>query len=117
MDGVISLPICFAGFFLIPDLPENTRAFYLSDEDAVLARKRMDDVDRAPRRKLEWSILRRVFTRWHVYALTVLYTIFVNTGPSSRVSPFSLWLKARGYPVSKIVSTSPILFPLFFPLI
>lgn len=31
MDGVISAPICIAGFFLLPDLPENTRAFYLSE--------------------------------------------------------------------------------------
>lgn len=107
MDGVISTPICLAGYFLIPDLPENTRAFYLTDEDAELARKRMDDVGRAPRRKLGWSILRRVFTRWHVYALTVLYIIFINTGPSSSVSPFALWLKGLGYPVTKIVRFSP----------
>lgn len=32
MDGIISLPICLAGFFLLPDLPENTRAFYLKEE-------------------------------------------------------------------------------------
>lgn len=32
MDGIISLPICIAGFFLIPDLPENTRAFYLTED-------------------------------------------------------------------------------------
>ena len=31
MDGIISAPICLAGFFLLPDLPENTRAFYLND--------------------------------------------------------------------------------------
>jgi ACS family pantothenate transporter-like MFS transporter len=103
MDGIISTPICLAGYFLIPDLPENTRAFYLTDEDAELARKRMDDVERAPRRQLGWSILRRVFTRWHVYALTVLYIIFINTGPSSSVNPFALWLKERGYPITKIV--------------
>jgi ACS family pantothenate transporter-like MFS transporter len=103
MDGVISLPICFAGYFFIPDLPENTRAFYLTNEDAELARKRMDDVGRAPRSKLGWSILQRVFRRWHVYALTVLYIIFINIGPSSSVNPFSLWLKSRGYPISKIV--------------
>ncbi|KUJ07900.1 major facilitator superfamily transporter [Mollisia scopiformis] len=102
MDGVISTPICLAGFFLIPDLPENTRAFYLNEEDSALARKRMDDVGRAPRKKLGWSILRRVFTRWHVYALTVLYIIFINTGPSSSVSPMALWLKATGWPVTQI---------------
>ena len=104
MDGVISTPICIAGFFFIPDLPENSRAFYLNEEDKEMARKRMEDVGRAPRKKLGWSILRRVFTRWHVYALTVLYIIFINTGPSSSISPLALWLKATGWPVSQIVS-------------
>ncbi|KAH8754101.1 major facilitator superfamily transporter [Diaporthe sp. PMI_573] len=102
MDGVISLPICLAGYFMIPDLPENTRAFYLTDDDAALARKRMDSIGRAPRRKLGWSILKRVFTRWHVWALTLLYIIFINTGPSSSVNPLSLWLKANGYPVTSV---------------
>jgi ACS family pantothenate transporter-like MFS transporter len=77
MDGVISLPICVAGFFLIPDLPENTRAFYLTEnvsylvtrtethtkdkKDRVIAKKRMESVGRAPRGKLGWSSLRRIF--------------------------------------------------------
>lgn len=104
MDGVISAPICLAGFFLIPDLPENSRAFYLNKEDIALAQRRMEDVGRAPRRKLGWSILKRVFTRWHVWALTVLYIIFINTGPSSSISPLALWMKATGWPVTQIVS-------------
>lgn len=104
VDGVISTPICLAGLFLIPDLPENTRAFYLSDEEADLARKRMNDIGRAPRKRLGWSILRRLFSRWHVYALTVLYVIFINVGPSSSVSPLSLWLKANNWPITLIVS-------------
>lgn len=102
MDGIISAPICLAGFFLIPDLPENTRAFYLNADDTALARKRMDDIGRAPRRKLGWSILKRVFQRWHVWVLTVLYIIFINTGPSSSVNPMSLWLKATGWSVTLI---------------
>lgn len=104
MDGVISTPICLAGYFMIPDLPENTRAFYLTDDDASLARKRMESIGRAPRRKLGWSILKRVFTRWHVWALTLLYIIFINTGPSSSVNPLPLWLKANGWPVTSVVS-------------
>jgi ACS family pantothenate transporter-like MFS transporter len=31
LDGVISLPIAFAGFFLYPDSPSNTRVFYLNE--------------------------------------------------------------------------------------
>lgn len=32
MDGVISIPIALWGFFGLPDLPHNTRAFYWSAE-------------------------------------------------------------------------------------
>ena len=108
MDGLISLPICLAGYFMIPDLPDNTRAFYLNDEDKDLAQKRMDDIGRAPRKKLGWSILRRVFTRWHVWGLTTLYIIFINTGPSSSISPLALWLKATGWPITLTVSQHPV---------
>ena len=78
MDGIISAPICVAGFFLLPDLPENTRAFYLSedvgihpreartqpniDQDRSLGRKRMEAVGRAPRQKLTLATLRRIFS-------------------------------------------------------
>ncbi|CAG8960544.1 hypothetical protein HYFRA_00008264 [Hymenoscyphus fraxineus] len=102
MDGVISAPICLAGFFLIPDLPENTRAFYLTQEDKELARKRMSDIGRAPRKKLGWDIWRRVFKRWHVYVLTVLYILFLNSTPSTSVAPLALWLKSRNFPVTQI---------------
>jgi hypothetical protein len=78
MDGVISLAVACAGFWLIPDLPENSRAFYLSKDQIALAVKRMDDVGRAPRSKLGWSAFKRIFGRWHVYFLTVLYIIFIN---------------------------------------
>ncbi|PVH72682.1 major facilitator superfamily transporter [Cadophora sp. DSE1049] len=100
MDGLISLPICIAGFFLIPDLPENTRAFYLTREDAVRARKRMADVGRAPRRKLGWLVLGRVFSSWRVWALSGLYVVFLNVGPGGSVSPLALWLKETEWSVS-----------------
>ncbi|KAL6705102.1 hypothetical protein ACN47E_007361 [Coniothyrium glycines] len=102
MDGVISAPICIAGFFLLPDLPENTRAFYLDENDRVLAKDRMVKVGRAPRTRLGRSAFKRIFGRWHVYLLTILYIIFINISPSSSVNPFSIWLKSEGYSVSKI---------------
>ncbi|CAK1356418.1 unnamed protein product [Cercospora beticola] len=102
MDGVISAPIAIAGLFLIPDLPENSRAFYLRKDQIVLAQKRMESVGRAPRTKLGWSAWKRIFGRWHVYLLTILYIIFINTGPSSSINPFSLWLKDAGYSVELI---------------
>ncbi|KAK0109537.1 hypothetical protein ONS95_002224 [Cadophora gregata] len=100
MDGIISLPICISGYFMIPDLPENTRAFYLTESDAVRARKRMADVGRAPRGRLTWSGVGRVFSGWRIGALTGLYVAFVNTGPGGSVSPLALLLKERGWSVS-----------------
>lgn len=79
MDGIISFPICCAGYFLIPDLPENSRAFYLSGDQLELAQRRMSDVGRAPRTKLGLSAWKRIFGRWHVYLLTIMYIIFINT--------------------------------------
>lgn len=118
MDGVISLPICLAGFFLFPDLPENTRAFYLRPKDVEMAKKRMDDIGRAPRRKLGWSILRRLFSRWHVYALSALYLNFLVCFPSNSVNTFSLWLKAEDWPVTMIVSSPlPILPSISFTIL
>jgi ACS family pantothenate transporter-like MFS transporter len=105
IDAAISFPICMAAFFLIPDLPENSRAFYLSFEDTELAKKRMNDIGRAQRRELGWSIIQRVFSKWHVYALTALYINFLILFPSTSVNPLALWLKANDWPVVMIVST------------
>ncbi|KAJ0278237.1 hypothetical protein COL940_007356 [Colletotrichum noveboracense] len=70
--------------------------------DREMARNRMNTVGRAPRTKLGLSAFKRIFGRWHVYYLTVLYIIFINIGPSSSVNPFSLWLKSKGESVEKI---------------
>ncbi|KAI1392784.1 MFS general substrate transporter [Hypoxylon trugodes] len=102
VDGIISLPICLAGFFILPDLPENTRAFYLNESDRGLAKKRMDQIGRAPRTKLGRSAFKRIFGRWHVYLLTILYVIFISIGPSGSINPFALWLKAKGESVERI---------------
>ena len=32
MDGVISMPIALAGYYFLPDIPETSRARYLSAE-------------------------------------------------------------------------------------
>ncbi|KAH0383801.1 putative MFS transporter Liz1/Seo1, partial [Aureobasidium melanogenum] len=41
VDGIISLPICIAGFIFLPDVPEISTAFYLTKEEIAFAQKRM----------------------------------------------------------------------------
>ncbi|OOQ90646.1 pantothenate transporter [Penicillium brasilianum] len=102
MDGVISLPIALAGFWLYPDFPHNTKAFYLKAKDREMARSRMERIGRAPVKKVGWDIFRRVFLRWHVYPLALLYIVYSNNGSSNSVNPLTLWLKAEGWSVSSL---------------
>jgi hypothetical protein len=41
VDGIISLPVAILGFIFLPDMPENTRAWYFSPEEKAFAVKRM----------------------------------------------------------------------------
>lgn len=68
----------------------------------------MESAGRAPRSGLGRSAFKRIFGRWHVYLLSILYIIFINNGPSNSINPFSLWLKAKGESVEKIVSMATI---------
>lgn len=102
MDGVISIPIAIAGFWLLPDYPHTTKAFYWNENDKVIAVKRMEAVGRKPFTRFGWSIVKRVFGTWHVYVLTILYIVFSNNGSSNSVNPLTLWLKSEHWSVTKL---------------
>ncbi|KAK7408489.1 hypothetical protein QQX98_009356 [Neonectria punicea] len=102
IDTVISLPIAIAGFFFFPDLPEITRAWYLSKDDIALAQKRMELEGRANRAPYTFAKIKRIFSSWHIYLLTLLYILF-NNGCGLLGQPgFQLWLKGKGYDISHV---------------
>ena len=37
VDGIISLPIALAGYFILPDVPEIARPFYLTQEVSYMS--------------------------------------------------------------------------------
>ncbi len=45
IDGVITMPIALYGFFMFPDVPTTTKAFYLSDEVSGRYRSRQSTMD------------------------------------------------------------------------
>ncbi|KAI0133236.1 MFS general substrate transporter [Hypoxylon sp. NC0597] len=104
INTTISLPIAIAGFFFFPDVPEITRAWWLTKDEIALAKKRMEFEGRANRGTYTKAKFRKIFTSWHIYALTLLY-IFFNNGSGYGSQPaFSLWLKSEGYSVTAINS-------------
>ncbi|KAI0805909.1 MFS general substrate transporter [Xylaria sp. FL0064] len=102
VNTIISLPIAISGFFLFPDVPEITKAWWLTEEDIIMANKRMALEGRAKRGKYTKATFKRIFSSWHIYTLVLLY-IFFNNGTSYGSQPaFALWLKSEGYPVTAV---------------
>ncbi|CAK7229717.1 hypothetical protein SBRCBS47491_007342 [Sporothrix bragantina] len=101
IDSVISLPIAVAGFFMLPDVPEITRAWYFSADEIAIAKRRMQLEGRANRAPYTKAKLKRIFSSWHLYLLVLLYVLFNNGSGFGGQPAFQLWLKKEGYSVSQ----------------
>ncbi|EAT81713.2 hypothetical protein SNOG_11214 [Parastagonospora nodorum SN15] len=97
VDGIISLPIALLGFLVLPDLPDTSKPFYLTEEELAFAQKRMQLEGREKRQPYTKAKFRKIFTSWHIYALVPLY-IFFNNGGSGSQPVFQQYLKASKNP-------------------
>lgn len=95
--GVISLPIGVLGYFFNPDFPENTRAFYLSPEEAAFAQQRLVDDGYKPLGKSAWDKRKilRILGTWQFWVLGSSY-FFVQSSCPTQQPFFALYLKAAG---------------------
>ncbi|KAH3919135.1 hypothetical protein HBI56_100340 [Parastagonospora nodorum] len=98
IDGVISLPIAFAGFFIFPGLPSSGKPWWLTPAEHDLAKRRMINAGIAPSKELSWTVIRRTFTRWEFYMGVLCYTFFLSS--SYPHGQMAIWLKdlAAKYP-------------------
>ncbi|EED14914.1 pantothenate transporter, putative [Talaromyces stipitatus ATCC 10500] len=92
INGSISLPVAVAGYFILPDVPEITKSWYLSEEEIKLAQLRMHMEGRKPRAKYTKEKLKRIFTSWHIYLMSLLYLAF-NNGIANMQPIFQQYLR------------------------
>ncbi|THV08700.1 MFS general substrate transporter [Dendrothele bispora CBS 962.96] len=103
IDGVITLPIALYGFFFFPDVPATTKAFYLTEEERVLATERLQGDVEVSRKPLSFSIAKRVLSKWRWYACSLLFAISGETESFGTNKLMGQWLKAiGGYTVEQI---------------
>ncbi|RDW93622.1 uncharacterized protein DSM5745_00944 [Aspergillus mulundensis] len=100
IDGVISLPIALLGFIVLPDVPEISNPWYLTEDEVKLSQKRMQLEGRQPRGPYTKAKLKKIFTSWHIYILTAAYITFNNASGGQPV--FQQYLKASTNPVYTI---------------
>ncbi|CAI7656051.1 unnamed protein product [Penicillium glandicola] len=94
IDGVISLPVAISGFFILPD-------------EVSLAQERMKLEGRQNREPYTKSKLKKIFTSWHIYLLTLLYICF-NNGAAGSQPVFQQFLKDSTDPVYSISQINSI---------
>ncbi|PWY81657.1 pantothenate transporter [Aspergillus sclerotioniger CBS 115572] len=92
IDGIISIPVAISGFFILPDVPEISNPFYLSEEEVKLAQKRMQFEGRKNREPYTKAKLKKIFSSWRIYLLTIVYIAF-NNGAAGSQPVFQQYLK------------------------
>ncbi|KAL6252846.1 hypothetical protein RBB50_000565 [Rhinocladiella similis] len=105
IDGVISLPVALSGYFLLPDVPEITKAWYFKPHEREFAKKRMKLEGRADRAPYTKAKFKKIFTSWHIYFLVPLYMLFNNAGAGVSQPTFAQYLKdskSPKYTISQI---------------
>jgi len=108
IDGVITLPIALYGFLIFPNVPATTTAFYLTDEERLLASTRLNSGK--AKRKVQgahgrptWGLMRRVLGKWRWYGCSLLFAVSGECESFASNNLMGLWLKAiGGYTVEEI---------------
>ncbi|OKL61016.1 hypothetical protein UA08_03111 [Talaromyces atroroseus] len=85
MDGVISLPLALAGFFVMPDTPANSR-------DKAIAIARVQKEKREQLQPYTRQKMFKILASWHIYLLPLLFFLAGAAGALGQPI-FSLYLK------------------------
>ncbi|KAI9162656.1 major facilitator superfamily transporter [Paramyrothecium foliicola] len=91
-DFVIAIPVIVYGVVCFPDTPHTTNAFYFNEWERQRARERIEEEGCKPVGNFDWSVIRRIFGSWEVYAFTAAYSFWTLTCAltSSNISRFTL---------------------------
>ncbi|KAK2776021.1 hypothetical protein FQN53_002915 [Emmonsiellopsis sp. PD_33] len=98
INAIMTVIWGFAGFVMLPDLPNNPnpRAFWFTKQHAELSMERLARNGRAEPKKMSWAGIRRTFSSWVVYFISILYisTVLGTWG----YAYFGLFLKSLKNP-------------------
>lgn len=70
IDFIITLPIAIYIFFMFPDTPQITKAWYFTTEEKALAVSRLPE-PLFKRGHLGNSTFKRVFASWEIYGVRI----------------------------------------------
>ncbi|KAM0337125.1 hypothetical protein ACHAPQ_003400 [Fusarium lateritium] len=113
IDGLITIPVAIYGFFLFPDTPHTTTAFYLSEEERALAISRVPPAEKRPRLTLRYG--KMVLTSWFWWGFVILWIIAGETESFSTNALFALFL--QNHPTNKYTVSQKNNYPSGVPAV
>nr|XP_019010629.1 uncharacterized protein I206_05103 [Kwoniella pini CBS 10737]OCF49410.1 hypothetical protein I206_05103 [Kwoniella pini CBS 10737] len=96
--GIMTVPCGVTLFFLVPDFPENTKVWYLSEEEKVLAKERVARGAQPMKGNINGQVILSALKDWKFWILVPFYCIYgfaVQNG-----TQFGVYLKAYKYSVT-----------------
>ncbi|KAI0787375.1 MFS general substrate transporter [Fomes fomentarius] len=109
IDGIITVPIALLGYFIMPDLPSNTRpSRFYTQEQIDIGKRRMAEIGRKPPAPFTRKKILGFFTTWHMYTLVPLYVLFNNGGGPSSSMIFWRVLKSFNTPGHQVFTIGQI---------
>ncbi|KAH7027230.1 major facilitator superfamily domain-containing protein [Microdochium trichocladiopsis] len=111
IDGIITLPIAIMGFLYFPDLPEKTKAPWLTSAEKQLALERLPPKREDGHNINPWSLAKRTFTMPALYILVPFAIVCSVLEAYSVQNLYLLWLKFQsslGFFTQAQVNTYPL---------
>ncbi|PVH89465.1 pantothenate transporter liz1 [Cadophora sp. DSE1049] len=98
--GCMSLPVALSVWWLLPDYPHNTTAWYLTEADKKMAIQRAAKQGKAEVTGiLDFKLVKRMFGNWRWWILVLMYIFYGNSCQAN--SYFAIYLKSEGYSVTQ----------------
>ncbi|KAL2873483.1 hypothetical protein SGCOL_011326 [Colletotrichum sp. CLE4] len=98
--GCMSLPVALSVWWLLPDYPHNTTAWYLTEEDKQIAMQRAAKQGKAEiTGVVDVKLLKRMFGNWRWWILCLMYIFYGNSCQANNY--FAIYLRDNGYSVTQ----------------
>ncbi|KAK1701590.1 major facilitator superfamily domain-containing protein [Colletotrichum acutatum] len=109
IDGIITLPVAFFGFYYFPDIPENTRALYLSDSEKKLAVSRLPPIKEGGHSINPISLMKRLVMSPTFWILLFWSPVCATLEAWAVQNNFLIWLKYQSSHFSQSqINTFPL---------
>ncbi|KDN64761.1 putative pantothenate transporter liz1 [Colletotrichum sublineola] len=98
--GCMSLPVALSVWWLLPDYPHNTNAWYLTEEDKEIAMQRAAKQGKAEITGIvDLKLAKRMFGNWRWWMLCLMYIFYGNSCQANNY--FAIYLRENGYSVTQ----------------